>query len=134
MNASWRPNRGIYRFSAWLATFAILLAALAPSISHAVTAAKGGASWIEICTTGGTSVVQVPADQTPGTPAQEQKSVHLEHCPFCANHAGSFGLVPTAVAALPAASGSALLPDLFYRAPRPLFVWAAGQPRAPPAA
>jgi hypothetical protein len=126
MSASWRNNR----IAAWFAIFAILLAALAPTISHAANAAKGGMSWIEICTTGGSALIQVPQDQAAGKPAQQ--SVHLEHCPFCSTHGGHLGLPPANVASLPVAQGQALVPELFHRAPRPLFVWAAGQPRAPP--
>ena len=125
--------RRSHRFAAWLATFAILLAALAPSISHAMAAVNGGKSWIEVCTASGTTLVQVAADQAPGKSAPAEKSVHLEHCPFCAPQA-AYGPAPAALAALPAAVGSEVLPELYYRAPRPLFAWAASQPRAPPAA
>jgi hypothetical protein len=119
------------RFAAWLANFAILLAAFAPTVSHAMAAARGGASWVEICTTAGPAIVKLNGDQAPNAPKNAPAS-HLEHCPFCFPHAGAAGL-PPAVAALPVTVGSYALPELFYRAPRPLFAWAAGQPRAPPA-
>lgn len=133
MNGSRFPKR----LAAWFAMFAILLAALAPSVSHAVAAAKGDASWIEVCTSAGPALVKVADEQSP-TPAPAQpvpgdQGVHLEHCPFCFTHAGAFGLPPATLTVLPAAGSAELLPTLFYRAPRPLFAWAAGQPRAPPA-
>ncbi|HEX4325561.1 MAG TPA: DUF2946 domain-containing protein [Burkholderiales bacterium] len=118
------------RFAAWLATFAILLAALAPTVSHAMAAVRGGASWVEICTATGPALVKVAAEQVP---AKGGGTSHFDHCPFCSIHAGAAGL-PPAAAALPVATGAYALPELFLRAPRPLFAWAAGQPRAPPAA
>ena len=113
--------------------FAILLAALAPTVSHAMAAAKGGASWMEICTSAGPAMIQVADDQAPGVPADGNQGAHLEHCAFCLTHAGSFALPAAALPALPVAIASDSPPLLFHRAPRPLFVWAAGQPRAPPA-
>lgn len=119
------------RFAAWLATFAILLAALAPTISHAMAAARGQENWVEVCTTAGPAVIKV-AGETPA-PVKDGAASHFEHCPFCAAHAGAAPLAP-AVTALPVAEGRPVLPELFYRAPRPLFSWAASQPRGPPAA
>ncbi|MEG1323955.1 MAG: DUF2946 domain-containing protein, partial [Janthinobacterium sp.] len=48
------------RFAAWIACFAILLAALAPSISQAVANAKqeSGSGWAEICSVAGIRFVQ----------------------------------------------------------------------------
>ncbi|WP_025916890.1 DUF2946 domain-containing protein [Herminiimonas sp. CN] len=119
----------------WIACFAILLNALAPSISHAISARDGQASaWVEVCTAGGSKRVAV----APVTPADTAPSDHSiahqsEHCPFCMSHAGSFSLPPPSMAPLAASGGHALFPALFYRSPRPLFSWATANPRAPPA-
>jgi hypothetical protein len=119
------------RFAAWLACFAVLLAALAPSISHAVGALKGQAAWVEVCTATGTALVKLPGEQVPDQPRPD---LHAEHCVFCGNHAGAFALPAGDISLVVAvAQGGDLLPTLYYQAPRPLFVWAAGQPRAPPA-
>ncbi|MFN7835597.1 MAG: DUF2946 domain-containing protein [Burkholderiaceae bacterium] len=105
-----------------------------PSISHALAIAKGsGVSLMEICSTTGAKFVKVADSQNPiKSSAPAEKALHLEHCPFCLTHAGSFGLPPTVAFALPVASGSQALPSLFYQAPSPLFIWAAAQSRAPP--
>jgi hypothetical protein len=115
------------RISAWIACFAILLASLAPSISHAIEAASKTGSLDEICTVAGLkTVTAVPAD----SPAQKQ--LHFEHCPFCATHAGSFALPPPADLTLPVVSVFPAYPSLFYQAPHPFFVWTTAQSRAPP--
>jgi hypothetical protein len=117
------------RFAAWLASFAILLAALAPTVSHAMAAARGGASWVEICTATGPALVKIADEQVPA----RNSTAHFEHCPFCSAHAGAAGLPPAATA-LPVAAGAHALPQLFLRAPRSLFAWDPAQARAPPAA
>jgi hypothetical protein len=96
------------RFTAWIACFAILLAALAPSISHAMAGAGSTSAWIEICSIAGTRFV--PADD-----------------------GGSPGLPSNPLLTLPVIDGKPVLPSLYYQASRPLFAWASAQSRAPPA-
>ena len=121
------------RFAAWIACFAILLAALAPSISQAVANAKqeSGSGWAEICSVAGIRFVQVDdgvADEKSGA-----KAMQMEHCAFCSTHAGSVGLPPTSpMLPLPVASGTAIFPALYYQSPSPLFIWSTAQSRAPP--
>jgi hypothetical protein len=127
-------NKLTRRLTAWIACFAVLLAALAPSISHAISAANGsGASWVEVCSLTGAKLVNVGDEQDPASSAPAEKGFHFEHCPFCSMHGGTVGLLPTAGFTLPVASGEQPLPSLFYQSPRPLFIWAAAQSRAPPA-
>ena len=125
------------RFAAWIACFAILLAALAPSISQAVANAKqeSGFGWAEICSVAGIRFVQLV--QIDGAAADEKsggKVMQMEHCAFCSTHAGSVGLPPTSpVLPLLVASGTAIFPSLYYQSPAPLFIWSTAQSRAPPA-
>jgi hypothetical protein len=127
-------TKSMHRLTVWIASFAILLAALAPSISHAVAAAQGVPNgWMEICTVEGAKLVQI-ADGQPAKPAPGNKAAHLEHCPFCLNHAVSPGLLSVFDFTIPVVESSAVLPLLFYQASHPLFAWTAAQPRAPPVA
>lgn len=121
------------RFAAWIACFAILLAALAPSISQAVANAKqeSGSGWAEICSVAGIRFVQVDDGAADGK--SEGKAMQMEHCAFCSTHAGSVGLPPSPVLPLPVASGTAIFPALYYQSPSPLFIWSTAQSRAPPA-
>lgn len=122
------------QFTAWIACFAILLAALAPSISHAIAAGKdAGAGWIEVCSATGSKLVQVGGEHNPAPSEPAEEGLHFEHCPFCLTHGGLVGLPPSAGFTLPAVSGTQPLPSLYYQSPRPLFIWAAAQSRAPPA-
>jgi hypothetical protein len=126
-------NKVTQYLTAWIASFAILLALLAPSMSYAMTAAQGpGISGAEICSVSAAKPTDI-ADSLhvkPFFPAD--KATHSGHCPFCSTHAGSFGLPPSAAFAFPVTSGSDIVPLLFYQSPRPLFIWAAAQSRAPP--
>lgn len=125
-------NRITRVVTAWMACFAILLVALAPSISHALAAKKASTKeWTEICTSTGVKQVKVTGESAePFSPGKHDQ--HSEDCPFCRTHADSVGLPPTsaAIGAIPAAAHS--YPFLFYQSPRPLFTWAPAQSRAPP--
>jgi hypothetical protein len=122
------------RFAAWIACFAILLAALAPSISQAVANAKqeSGSGWAEICSVAGIRFVQVDEDGA-ADGKSGGKAMQMEHCAFCSTHAGSVGLPPASpVLPLRLSSGTAIFPVLYYQSPSPLFIWSAAQSRAPP--
>jgi len=122
------------RFTAWIACFAILLASFAPSISHALPAAKETAGFLgEICSADGAKFIKLGDSLGSKTSTPAQKNLHFEHCPFCSSHAGSIGLLPSAGFQLPLLSGHSLKPPLFYQSPHPLFVWTSARSRAPPA-
>jgi hypothetical protein len=132
-SSSMRMSRAAHRLTIWIASFAILLAALAPSISHAVAAATGGVpnGWTEVCTADGAKLVKL--DGAPSSPdAPADKALHFEHCPFCLHHATGAGLLPASDIALPAPAESRAFPTLFYQASYPKPAWAVAQPRAPP--
>lgn len=110
---------------------AILMAALAPSISHAIAAASNAPNtWVEICSVNGNKLVQIDNDRQSPDPVNH--TTHFEHCPFCMMHAVSLGMPPSAEFKLPVLEGTHIIPSLFYQASRPLFAWATAQPRAPP--
>lgn len=118
----------------WIACFAILLNALAPSVSHAIAFNTGVPATWEICRADGSRVTVsgliTSSDDSDKAPGDAQAMG--EDCAYCQTHAGSFGLPPAILSSLPV-TGLQSLPFLFYRAPQPLPVWAAAQPRGPPA-
>jgi hypothetical protein len=131
-------NSTSWRWTIWIACFAVLMNALAPSISHAMAAATRGvpATW-EICRTDG-------AMATPGQPdlvvvgalakkANEASFADMDDCGYCLPHSGSFALMPSTITGLGLMGGHALRPFLFYRAPQPLLALSAAPPRGPPA-
>jgi hypothetical protein len=123
------------RITAWIAGFSILMASLAPSISHALAVSSDtGSSWAEICSTAGFKLIRTvndQADHASDSPVQKQIT-HVQHCPFCASHAGAVALMPSAGITIPVLDAAHLFPSLFYRSPRALFIWAAARPRGPP--
>lgn len=117
---------------AWAALLAILMAVLAPTLSHAF--AKPGAPrtiTVEVCSATGIAMThQMEVGDTGEPPAPDHG---FEHCPFC--HTGSSPLVlPSASFQLPVLEGADRHPPLFYTASTPLFAWTVVQPRGPPAA
>lgn len=120
------------RFVAWIACFAMLFAALAPSVAHAMSASRGEV-WAEVCSVAGPKFVKTSAGLDAAADTVKQQTLHLEHCPFCATHAGSFALPPGPSFSMPLLDTPQSHPFLFYRSPRPLSIWTAAQSRAPPA-
>jgi hypothetical protein len=116
------------RCVAWIACFAMLFAALAPSLAQAMSASRGEA-WAEICSVSGPKFVKA----SPDADSVKQQTMHLEHCPFCATHADTAALLPLPSLAIAALATPASHPFLFFRAPRPLSIWTTAQSRAPPA-
>jgi hypothetical protein len=113
----------------WLALFAVLLNALAPTVSHALAASRPAIP-LDVCSVdGGTSFAVAAAllvqDEHAGMGV-------LDDCGYCLTHAGSHGLPPPVHAPLALVEGTEPRPFLFHHAPRPLAVWLAAVPRGPP--
>lgn len=119
------------RLVCWIAVCAILFGALAPTLTHTLArlAHRNDAETLVCTATGLITVADAAPDRhDPG------KGARTEHCPYCNIHAASFGLPPpTGLAFVVLGGRDPVLPERFYRAPAPLFAWAAAQPRAPPA-
>ncbi|NMM37610.1 MAG: DUF2946 domain-containing protein [Glaciimonas sp.] len=129
------------RLTIWIACFAILLNALAPSISYAMyamAAPSGTLSFLtEVCTANGTQLFAVPAEKAIESalkPDGDKKKdlAASGHCPFCMTHCGSFSLLPTGAIRFAVSTKHGLLPPLYYQSPQPLFSWAVAHSRAPP--
>ena len=119
---------------AWLAILAVLFAAMAPSISHALAApaaAVPSTLLMQICTVDG--VMEMADVGTEQKKSGMDPVVHaFEHCPYCSTHAGSFALLRGDALNFAVSGGHEVFPPLYYRAPAPLFLWSSGNPRAPP--
>lgn len=118
------------RLTAWLAICAILIASFAPTIAQAVHSTTHASPHLtEICHTPAAAgeVSDRPANDGHHAPAD-----HTEHCPFCRIYSDLPVLPPASNQLVMAAGTRTVYPDLFYLSPRPLFMWASAQPRAPP--
>ncbi|WP_423047122.1 DUF2946 domain-containing protein [Undibacterium sp. Dicai25W] len=126
----------------WIACFAILINALAPSISQAfdlMNAKTGLPGFAEICTTQGAKIV---SDQVTSASLQNQfpakdplQSVlhHMQHCQCCVTHADNLALPFPDSQQVAIIEGHDAYPALFYHSPTTLFSWATAHARAPPA-
>ncbi len=130
------------RLTIWIACIAILLNALAPSLSHAryaVSPSGAPSILIEVCTAHGTKTIAVAGEQTSDAALQpndghKKPIAGSEHCLFCLSHHASPFLLPAAASSFILSAQQGLMPPLFYQSPQPLFSWAAAHPRGPPAA
>jgi hypothetical protein len=123
-----RALRTHRRLTSWIAALAILLASLAPALSHALASATGS-NWVEICTTQGSKWIQAGEDGSERAPASGHA---LEHCPYCSLHAPALGLPPATDLAQPPPGLCHEVPLAFLSAPRTLHAWVSALPRAPP--
>lgn len=116
--------------TSWVAILALLMAALAPSISQAWSA-RAGASPIEVCTATGAQWVQVDGSATDHAPGQGDARTDM-HCPYCLHQAHAAAMPVTPVVVLPMPAHATWLPTAFLAAPRTLHAWRSASPRAPP--
>ncbi len=105
------------RFHVWMAIWAILLAALVPTVSHLL---QSGARWVEVCQSPnvqGVGIKWMQVDEAGKPLSDSVPSAHLlDHCPYCALQA--FGLaLPVLLLAL------ALLALTFAPPPQGTVVW-----------
>ena len=123
---------GMHRHSlrvawAWIASIAVLLMSLAPSVSEAIENARGGAP-VEICSMGGLMRVTPHPDHPDG-------SGHLlQHCPYCALHAHALAPPPAPITAWARVVLPRDMPVLFLQAAHTAHAWVSARLRGPPAA
>lgn len=124
---------------AQIACLAILLNAIAPTLSHAFAADQTEqTSWMQVCTVAGIKLIPLSINDPPTESSTQPSSsnnmvMSMEHCAYCFNHAGTWALLTSTETKISIPDLSYQLPPLFYHSPRPLFAWASSNPRAPPA-
>lgn len=123
------------RFTAWLAMLALVLGALAPTVTQAMVADGERDGWLQICSVSGMVWVKAdaaqPDDPQPGSGAPQGQA--SQQCAWCTLHGGAAGLP---AADLPPVLPAQLteLPPAFFFEPTAAAVWAPAQSRAPPLA
>ncbi len=133
-NADMPASRPALARLAWIVSFTILLAALLPTLSHAVMQDRAG-SLADICSATGARVVMLSSGDTAATDdgqGEKSSAASSMNCPYCTLHHGAPALLPPALAVQPPAALGFEVPHLFLSAPRPLFAWASARARAPP--
>ena len=123
------PARRPGRLTAWIAIFAILLAALAPGVARALSSSQKAMPWTDICAVAGT---QGAPDSAPLSGSGSHDGGAFKHCPFCLTHAGHVVLPATPLDFLPAIDASAAFSCTSVTTSSPHFACASPQSRAPP--
>lgn len=139
-------HRFRHRLYTWIALFAMLAGALAPTISRAAAAGdeNGVRYWLEVCSASGSNLIELGVADAgrydghglvtvpPADGSDAPAHLTLDHCPYCGAQAGAAALPPHHPPPLVVASRVLRVPALFLLAPRPLFAWSPARPRAPP--
>ncbi|MFO1217249.1 MAG: DUF2946 domain-containing protein [Burkholderiaceae bacterium] len=124
-----RTLRAHRRIATSIATLAMLWAALAPALSHAL-GDRVGAAWVEICTTQGSRWMPSGGEREPLAPGA---GLVFEHCPVCSIHTPTLGAPPGAVVTGLVAAAREALSHARPAAPRARLDRSGVQARAPPA-
>ena len=117
------------RFTAWLAMLALVMSALAPTVSQAVVMSSERGDWLEVCTT--TGVMWVKADSAATDDGTMPMAGHEQGCDICTH---------TVTGAPPVLLGidtavidpSSAQPQALISSAHPAVLWAPAQSRAPP--
>ena len=118
-------------FFIWIAIVAILMNALAPSMSQVINASRNGElSLLDICFSPVSKNSKASLQARSDSGSDSQTTVH---CPYCLPHAGMVGLPPSKQLDVAVVLGHDVFPSLFYQSHTPLFSWVAAAPRGPPA-
>ena len=118
----------------WLALLAVLLNALAPSVSHALAASRPQIP-VDVCGVHGGQALATAAAILNQQDRHGADAV-LDDCAQCLTHClahGGHALPPPVAAPFAPAPAGVERPFLFFHAPRPLLALAAAPPRGPPA-
>lgn len=123
----------LHRFTAWLVALAVLWGAWLPVMSHAVAAHQSkSAGWVEVCTATGMAWVASSEAGAANQPDNSAPGMNMAGCDWCATHTPQVGVPNVAQPSVAPTASGVELPAAFLQSPRPLFVWAAAQSRAPP--
>lgn len=117
------------RLTAWIAIFAILLAALSPNLARIHASPQQAMPWTDICTVAGAHSADAAAPM-PGSGQHEGAA--FKHCVFCLHYVGHVALVTAPLTLLSATVATAAAVPLLAAWPFPRPIRAAAQPRAPP--
>ncbi|MGE0348218.1 DUF2946 domain-containing protein [Hydrogenophaga sp.] len=127
-------SRATHRLAAWLALFAMLLGALAPTVAQAVVVSQGGQGWVQVCSASGMVWVQADAlEAQVDADGQKPMADASRHCPWCSLQ-GAAGLPPALPSQPVALESRTERPQARAGAPTPSTHWPAAPSRAPPLA
>lgn len=117
------------RLQAWFALAILVLGMLAPSISAALSQARGDTSWQDICRSAASPRAETESEQQ----GEALKKLMNGHCAMCHLHSADLALPPPAppIVVLLSALDHAM-PERFFSAPRTAHAWRAAPARAPP--
>ena len=117
------------RFTAWLTMLALVMSALAPTVSQAVVMSSDRGDWLEVCTT--TGVMWVKADTAATDDGTMPMVGHDQGCNICTHTVTGAPPVLTGIP-VPAMRQPFAQPQALVSSAHPAVPWASAHSRAPP--
>lgn len=117
------------RLTAWLAMLALVMSALAPTVSQAVVMSSERGDWLEVCTT--TGVMWVKAENADTDDGTLPMVGHDQGCDICTHTVTGAPPVLTGIP-VPAIGHPFAQPTALASLAHPAVPWASAHSRAPP--
>jgi hypothetical protein len=124
-------TRSTHQLTAWLAMFAMLWSAIAPTLAQAAVASSGSPAWVEVCSTSGVVWVRVDNAADASTTESAPMAKAASGCAWCLLQ-GSADVPPTHATTALVTQAPGALPGGMFASIVPAAVWSAAQSRAPP--
>ncbi|HYD60616.1 MAG TPA: DUF2946 family protein [Noviherbaspirillum sp.] len=124
-------TRRTHRFAAWLACLAILLAALAPTVSIALSSADSDTMG-EHCEVMGAMLAKAQGEDVSGDSTPARANLAFKYCPLCQVFGTQTGLLPSEPFEFSVVGRMQRLAFDSSFSSHAQSVWTAGQPRGPP--
>ena len=115
----------------WIAALGVFMAAVAPTLSHALRVGSAP-EWVSVCSVRGERLVSLDTPDSRSLPSPDGDH-GFSHCPYCSLHTLAAGFFPPPAAAMEIPGLSHERPRMRLAARQGPTTWTVPQSRAPPA-
>ena len=123
-----KPNKFIH----WLAVIAILMSAVAPTVSQSLSSKTSSLDYTYVCTASGMKAEALSGDRSKDTQSNHKQAMG-DHCGYCVFQGTYFVPTDGSIRFDPSKLAS-FYPELYYQSPKPLNAWIKLPSQAPPSA
>lgn len=118
------------RLTHWIAIFAILMSAVAPTISQALSSKTSSVDYTYVCTASGMKTVALSTDPSKDSQS-DHKKVTGDHCGYCVFQ-GTYYVPTDSSTRFDPSKLASFYSEPYYQSPKPLFAWIKLPSQAPP--
>ena len=117
-------------FIHWLAVIAILMGAVAPTVSQALSSKTSSVDYTYVCSASGMKAVEFSSDHSKDSQSDHKQAMG-EHCGYCVFQGTYFAPTESSIR-FDLSILASFYPELYYQSPKPLIAWVKLPSQAPP--